>query len=408
MYVSGRENIPKDKPVILASNHPNSFKDAVVVGMNIGRPMITLVRSDVFKSAFARWLLSLWRLIPVYRIQEGTENLKKNDTTFEICERELQNQGTLLIFSEGICVSEKRLRPLKKGTARIAFQAMKNIEDIYIVPTGINYTHFTQFGGEIMLGFGKPIRVSDYQQLFEENQAKAVNKLTTDLKEAMAKEIIIIDDRTREPLVESFFNIARTMQNETFLPWKKKDRKRLELEQQIALKVNNLSVEDRKQLEKEIDSYEEELKNAAINNEYFTHRKTPDFFTIMGLIVLFPVFLIGWLVKIFPEIFGKKVADKVVREIEFYDSIRLGASYVIYIMLYSGLLISLFYINQPLYTVSVLSIPLMSIIAAIYMRYFLNFISFYKSKVFKNKKPEVYFKLESKRNELMEKLLLPF
>ena len=128
----------------------------------------------------------------------------------------------------------------------------------------------------------------------------------------------------------------------------------------------------------------------------------------MGLIVLFPVFLIGWLVKIFPEIFGKKVADKVVREIEFYDSIRLGASYVIYIMLYSGLLISLFYINQPLYTVSVLSIPLMSIIAAIYMRYFLNFISFYKSKVFKNKKPEVYFKLESKRNELMEKLLLPF
>ena len=221
MYVSGRENIPKDKPVIFASNHPNSFKDAVVVGMNIGRPMITLVRSDVFKSAFARWLLSLWRLIPVYRIQEGTENLKKNDTTFEICERELQNQGTLLIFSEGICVSEKRLRPLKKGTARIAFQAMKNIEDIYIVPTGINYTHFTQFGGEIMLGFGKPIRVSDYQQLFEENQAKAVNKLTTDLKEAMAKEIIIIDDRTREPLVESFFNIARTMQNETFLPWKK-------------------------------------------------------------------------------------------------------------------------------------------------------------------------------------------
>ena len=30
VYLDGLENIPKDKPILLSSNHPNSFLDGIV------------------------------------------------------------------------------------------------------------------------------------------------------------------------------------------------------------------------------------------------------------------------------------------------------------------------------------------------------------------------------------------
>src|SRR5664280_2945082 len=53
----------------------------------------------------------------------------------------LRKNGNLIMFSEGICVPEKRLQKLRKGTARVAFGAEEKFGvDVNIVPVGINYT----------------------------------------------------------------------------------------------------------------------------------------------------------------------------------------------------------------------------------------------------------------------------
>jgi 1-acyl-sn-glycerol-3-phosphate acyltransferase len=147
IFLSNVSVIPAKGPAILACNHPNSFLDAIVVALLIKRPIHFLARSDVFRKPVARWILSQLHLIPIYRLQEGSENLEKNKDTFKRCSEILAKGGVILIFSEGNCILEKRLRPLKKGTARIAFtaEALSNWNlNIRIIPVGINYTHPTE------------------------------------------------------------------------------------------------------------------------------------------------------------------------------------------------------------------------------------------------------------------------
>ena len=109
--------------MILASNHPNAFLDAMIYGAYFKRRIHFLARGDVFRKPLAAKILSSIGLIPIYRIAEGYENLDKNKDTFKICLDILNNNGIVLIFSEGYCEQEWKLRPLLKGTGRLAMMA---------------------------------------------------------------------------------------------------------------------------------------------------------------------------------------------------------------------------------------------------------------------------------------------
>lgn len=145
IIVSGKENVPANVPVILAANHPNSFFDAIILGVHYPRPMHFLARGDAFKKPLVAKLLRALKLIPIYRLSEGKENLTQNEATFHECISILKNNGAILIFSEGLCKNEWQLRPLKKGTARLAFRAWQEhgIEKMKVQPVGLTYNSFT-------------------------------------------------------------------------------------------------------------------------------------------------------------------------------------------------------------------------------------------------------------------------
>jgi 1-acyl-sn-glycerol-3-phosphate acyltransferase len=63
-------------------------------------------------------------MFPVYRVSEGVENLNSNYETFKGCKTLFRKKGIVLIFSEGKCINEWHLRPLKKGTARLAIKQL--------------------------------------------------------------------------------------------------------------------------------------------------------------------------------------------------------------------------------------------------------------------------------------------
>ena len=65
-------------------------------------------------------------MLPVYRVSEGVENLENNYTTFDACQKIFKKNKIVLIFSEGRCINEWHLRPLKKGTARLALTAWQH------------------------------------------------------------------------------------------------------------------------------------------------------------------------------------------------------------------------------------------------------------------------------------------
>lgn len=99
--------------------------------------------------------------MPVYRTSEGVENLSENYKTFSDCISLFRQNEIICIFSEGKCINEWHLRPLKKGTARLAIQAWEDGIPLQVIPVGINFSSFRQFGKNIFLQFGRIIRSTD-------------------------------------------------------------------------------------------------------------------------------------------------------------------------------------------------------------------------------------------------------
>lgn len=160
--VFNKKELLKSKgPLLIAFNHPNSFLDAIVIDDFMQEPVWSLARGDAFKSKFAARILNAVRVMPVYRTSEGVENLSENYKTFDACLEIFRKDGLVQIFSEGKCVNEWHLRPLKKGTARLAIKAWEENIPLRVLPLGINYSSFEFFGKNIFINFGEFITAED-------------------------------------------------------------------------------------------------------------------------------------------------------------------------------------------------------------------------------------------------------
>ncbi len=101
-------------------------------------------------------------MLPVYRTSEGVENLGINYQTFEDCKNIFKKNGIVLIFSEAKCVNEWHLRPLRKGTARLAFSSWDEDIPLEVLPVGINYSSFRKFSKNVFINFGEEITKHDF------------------------------------------------------------------------------------------------------------------------------------------------------------------------------------------------------------------------------------------------------
>ena len=161
IFINNRAMLKKGDPLLLASNHPNSFLDAIILDILFEKPIWSLARGDVFKNKFISRILTTLKMFPVYRVSERVENLNSNYETFESCKKVFREKGTVLIFSEGKSTNEWRLRPLKKGTARLAINSWEENIPLEVLPVGINYSSFRRFGKNIIINFGDIITKED-------------------------------------------------------------------------------------------------------------------------------------------------------------------------------------------------------------------------------------------------------
>ena len=85
--------------------------------------MVFLARADIFKKKFIAAILYFLKILPVYRIRDGFSSLKGNDEIFTKTIDVLKNKNGLVILPEGDHSGFRRLRQLKKGICRVAFQS---------------------------------------------------------------------------------------------------------------------------------------------------------------------------------------------------------------------------------------------------------------------------------------------
>lgn len=197
---------------MICANHPNSFLDAVLLDTLFQQPIWSLARGDVFRGDFLTRLLTSIRILPVYRVSEGVENLSSNYETFSACKDIFRRNGVVLIFSEGLCINEWHLRPLKKGTARLALSSWKDGIDLQILPLGLNYSSFKSFGKDVVINIGTPISLSNFNLSGSEGQQlQQFNTVLTKNLESLVFEIEENDTARQKRLISPPSSPARKL-----------------------------------------------------------------------------------------------------------------------------------------------------------------------------------------------------
>ena len=197
MEFRGLENVPKDKPVIFAVNHQNAFMDGVLVALKLRRPVFFLTRSDVFKGKWVVKIFKALNLVPIFRRQDGQGDISsKNQETFKYCIKELEKRKPILIFPEGVSEPVHHLFKLKKGVARLAFEAEANNNfnlKLHVVPVVINYENHFIGGKKVFVNYLDPILISDYKNIFRESESKARKVFLDHLEGEMRENMIHIE-----------------------------------------------------------------------------------------------------------------------------------------------------------------------------------------------------------------------
>lgn len=190
-------------PLLLATNHPNSFLDAIILCTLFDKPVYSLARGDAFNGKWITKILTALKLLPVYRVSEGVENMDENYKTFDLCKEIFRKNGIVLIFSEGRCINEWHLRPLKKGTARLAISSWGEGIPVKVLPVGINYSAFRRFGKNIHLFFGDFIIQENMNTT--QGHGRYIQAFNANLQNQLQPFVYEIDGSDREKLHHTLY-----------------------------------------------------------------------------------------------------------------------------------------------------------------------------------------------------------
>ena len=148
MKVVGKENIPKEGPVIICGNH-RSFLDPPLIEITTGRYTRFLAKEELTKNKFLAFLGFIFDAILVKRDSKEVKALKESLQT-------LKNGDCLALFPEGTRNGLAKGEKVKDGAAFFAVRS-----GAPVVPCGIK-------GGEkgnrkVTITYGKPLDFSEYK-----------------------------------------------------------------------------------------------------------------------------------------------------------------------------------------------------------------------------------------------------
>lgn len=324
IYISGLENVPRDKPVLFTPNHTNALVDPVVIAANQFPPTHFLTRADVFVKGVL-WLFNRLHMYPIYRIRDGFDTLTKNEETFKKCFQILQKKGQIIIFSEGECEVTRKLMPLKKGTARMAFQALEEYNtDICIVPVGITYTAHTAFRSEIILHFGNAFQTTEFKEIYDKNKARGIKSFNEHLTTEMKNSMVNLNDLEEEQLLDYLLIIVRNEEQQKAFPltvWSNENR--LRAEQKAAELINNLTDDPSEALndtKEKVFHYFQQLKKYKLKDSFIN--KKGNWLTTFFLLLLFPIFFVAMLPSLPLFLFADYYAKNKVKQDIFVSTFR--------------------------------------------------------------------------------------
>jgi glycerol-3-phosphate dehydrogenase (NAD(P)+) len=123
----GRAHVPKDGPVIFASNH-RSFLDPFAIATLVRSPVYFVAKRELFRKRLQAWWLSSLGAFPVRR---GSGDEDMIETAMALLER----GDKVVIFPEGTRVRPGPLGSPKRGVGRLAVESGVPVVPVAIIGT---------------------------------------------------------------------------------------------------------------------------------------------------------------------------------------------------------------------------------------------------------------------------------
>ena len=336
-------------PLLLAGNHPNTLMDPLLAAVNRRQPIAFLAKSTFFQNPVLRAIMQSGNSIPIYRAQDtGTgvggvatpeERAAQNEASFGRCYDYLGQGGTIMIFPEGTSVSERRLRPLKTGAARIALGAEARYGfklGLQVVPVGTNYFDPSRFRSDVLLNVAPPIRVADYAEAYARDPDEAADQLTETIRVALERRLVISRDAAEDAFVQHIertfgdhlnpdddpntlydnFQLSRTLLQA--LPW---------AEQHFPERLA--------EAKGRFEQYLAELQRHGLNDEALDSQQRGSVTGLLNLVLGAPVWFYGVLNNYLPYILPSAVAKRATKDVEFVAPIMLVVGMITFPLAYA-------------------------------------------------------------------------
>lgn len=363
----GADNINPDDHLIFAPNHQNALMDALAVLFTHSGQPIFLARSDIFRKKAIASFLYFIKMLPVYRIRDGFSTLKANDEIFQKTIDVIRHKNGLVILPEGDHAGFRRLRQLKKGICRVAFQAeeAENFTlNIKIIPVGLEYTHYRRVRQVLTVVYGKPIEVSEYHQLYREAPERALNQLRERLSEEIKKLMVHIESVEDYEAVDELRSIVNgKFSDDIRFPKLYRDRN-------LISRLNNLKNSDPEKYNRICTlslSVKEQAENLKVTYKLLEKKKHSPGWLLAGMAALlatFPVWLFGNIFTLTffapPELQIRKIKDP-----QFHSTMRFVISFALAFISLPVYLILCLFIFSPwwLGAIIFIAIPLSGLFA---------------------------------------------
>ena len=330
VFTGRKENVSKKKPIIFAPNHRNALLDALLLvyaGYHF-KQVVFLARADIFKQKVVAWILKGMRIIPVFRIRDGKDNLEKNRDIFSNAARILKKGNPIALFPEGKHNPKQSLLPIQKAVPRIVLPTEASVKfelNSQIVPVSIYYRDIFGFLSDVYVTFGTPIEVSKYKEIYEENPSLAGNQLRQELERSLKSMVVNIwndefYDEYKYAIDWNGDSIAKEIYSE-----RKDDF--LQASLHIVKTLDDLFENNRAGFDKKIADFREAdkiLKEHQLNTKdrlWKPATKSSIIARFAGLILTTPVMLFGFLNAIFPLLINKKLLS-LFKDKQFVPSVR--------------------------------------------------------------------------------------
>ena len=346
IYLSDFDQIPLDKPMLIAANHPTAFLDPVLIGVYADPPIYFMTRGDLFKKPRAKKILELINMFPVNRQRDGFSGADRMEQTNEYVFERLREQHPIGIFVEGQHHLDRRIIPLQKGVVRLAFGAYERFQqpDLQVLPIGLSFRYGDQQRDTVSLLVGKPIFVKDYWQQYLESPAKAAVQLLHDIRQQLIELSYHVEKKGDDDLVELLLRLHQGEQSAHYFPVIRRSSDLFYSEKSVVDQVNQMEEEAKKELQKNVKKYFKTLKKHWVDDAALLHPEWSSVPIWIFLILSFPFFLLGWLFRLPSATLAQFISSKKVKKREFKSSVFFG------IELLGSFFLYLFYLILALFT----------------------------------------------------------